>query len=112
MYRIPSKLVLVACLWLSLSGTTALTARAASGDIGAIVDPSDLYLTEVITRECPKPAVPYGITPECAEALSAQAMFRHTLPIVVHPDAMQAESAASFAESAPQAGVRWPYLQP
>jgi hypothetical protein len=71
MKRFSSKLILAACLWLSLSGASTLGASA-TPDLGAIVDPSDFYLTQEIARECPTPAVPYGITLECAQALSAQ----------------------------------------
>lgn len=72
MKRISSKLIVAACLWLSLSGGGVLSASAAP-DLGAIVDPSDFYLTQEVERECPTPSVPYGITVECAHALSAQA---------------------------------------
>jgi hypothetical protein len=72
MNRISSKLIVAACLWLSVSGASALTAQAAP-EVGAIVDPSDIFLTQEVERECPTPSAPYGITFECARALSAQA---------------------------------------
>jgi hypothetical protein len=96
MYRIASKLVLVGCLWLSLSGASVPTAQAAP-DLGVIVDPSDLYLIETISRECPKPAVPYGITPECAQALSAQATRTQALRDYERAAAAEAEAAIGVA---------------
>jgi hypothetical protein len=114
MYRIASKkLAAAACLWLMLSGASAVSAQAAN-DIGAIVDPSDLFLIETISRECPTPAVPYGITPGCAHALSEQAIRTQALRDYERAAAAQAEAVISVAEPATPAlaSVRWPYLQP